>query len=133
MSENTNNNSQDKKGDKSIKPRFNSNWIFLILAVSIILFEVLFTGKQAQKATTSMIKDMIASKDIEKLVVVNKEQVEIFLTKTAVESGRYKDLPKPGTSFGVQVPKPHFTYNIGDISTFEPFIIEIQKNSGYTE
>lgn len=131
MSENTNNNSPEKKIDKNLKPRFNSNWIFLILVVSIILFEIVFTGKQTQKATTSMIKEMITNKDIEKLVVVNKEQVEIYLTKTAVESGRYKDLPKTGTSFGIQVPKPHFTYNIGDISTFEPFILEIQKNAGY--
>jgi AFG3 family protein len=34
---------------------------------------------------------------------------------------------------GLQVPKPHFTYNIGDISNFEPFIIETQKNAGYKE
>jgi cell division protease FtsH len=133
MAENTNKPGQDKNGDKNAKPKFNTNWIFLILAVSIILFEVIFSAKTSQKATTIMIKDMISNHDIEKLVVVNKDIAEIFLTNVAVESGRYKDLPKQGTGIGMQVPKPHFTFNIGDISSFEPFIIDTQKNAGYAE
>ena len=70
---------------------------------------------------------------MKKLVVVNKEQAEIYLKKEAVESGRYPKLPKPGTGFGMAVPKPQYTYNIGDISNFEPFIIEAQKSAGYTD
>ena len=33
----------------------------------------------------------------------------------------------------MSVPKPNYTYNIGDISTFEPFIMDAQKSAGYTE
>jgi AFG3 family protein len=133
MAENTNNPAPEKKGDKNSKPRFNSNWIFAILAVSMLLFNFLFTGSKVQKATTSMVKDMIANHDIEKLVVVNKDYMEIFLTKAGVESGRYKNLPKPGAGLGLQVPKPHFTYNIGDITNFESFLMDTQKNAGYEE
>ena len=133
MAQNSNKPSPNRKNDQSPRPRFNSNWIFAILAVSIILFEVLFTSRSAQKATTSMIKDMISNRDIEKIVVVNKDHAEIYLSAEAVNSGRYQDLPKPGGGMGLQVPKPHFTYNIGDISNFEPFIIETQKNAGYSE
>jgi AFG3 family protein len=134
MAEN-NNNSQgtEKKPDKSIKPRFNTNWIFLILAVSVILFQVFYGGKTVQKTTTSEIKQMIANRDIEKLTVVNKEQAEIYLKKEALESGRYPKLPKPGTGFGMSMPKPDFTYNIGDISNFEPFLLEAQKSANYTD
>jgi ATP-dependent metalloprotease FtsH len=80
-----------------------------------------------------MVKEMFVNHDIEKLVVVNKEQAEIYLTPEAVNSGRYENLPKPGGGLGLQVPKPQFTYNIGDISNFEPFILETQRNAGYTE
>lgn len=125
--------SPEKKIDKNAKPRFNSNWIFAILAVSLILFNVVFTGNSSQKATTNMIKDMIANHDIKSLVVVNKDQAEIYLTDEAIKSGRYTKLPKPGGSFGLQVPKPQFTYMIGDISSFEPFIIDTQKTAGYAE
>ncbi len=134
MAEDTNNGQgPEKKPDKSIKPRFNTNWIFAILAVSLILFQLFYSGKTVQKATTNEIKDMIANRDIEKLVVVNKDQARIYLKKSAVESGRYPKLPKPSTGFGMSVPKADFSYNIGDISNFEPFILEAQKNAGYSE
>ncbi len=133
MADNLNNTSSEKKNGKNTKPRFNSNWIFAILALSVILFEVVFTNKPTQKATTSMIKDMIANHDIEKIVVINKEVAEIYLTKDAVGSGRYPNLPKPGGGLGLKMPPPNFTYNIGDISNFETFLEDVQKNSGYTE
>jgi ATP-dependent metalloprotease FtsH len=128
-----NNTTPDKKSDKNPKMRFNTNWIFAILAISFILFEIMLGGKSAKKATTNMIKDMIARHDIEKIVVINKDQAEIYLTSDAVKSGRYPDIQKPGGNMGLQVPKPQFTYNIGDISNFEPFIIEAQKSAGYVE
>ena len=131
MTENNNKKVPDK--NTSGKPKFNTNWIFAILAVSIILVEILFSGKSSQKATTNMLKDMIANRDIESMIVVNKEQAEIYLKDTAVESGRYENLPKPGSGVGLRVPKPHFIYNIGDISNFEPFLIETQENAGYEE
>ena len=133
MTQNTNKPVPDKKGDKNAKPRFNSNWIFAIIALSFILFEVFFSRNVTEKATINMIKEMIAKHDIEKLVVVNKDLAEIYLTSEAVSSGRYENLPKPGGGMGLQVPKPHYIYNIGDISNFEPFIIELQKNAGYND
>jgi len=133
MSENNNNKQEPAKTpDKNSKPRFNTNWIFAILAVSIILFQFLFTGKTLQKATKNEIKEMIARHDIEKIIVVNRDQAEIYLTNIALESGRYPKHSKPGTGLG-SMPKPDFTYNIGDISSFEPFIIDSQLSSGYSE
>jgi len=139
MAENNNNNNNnnsadtDKKNSKNVKPRFNTNWIFAILAASIILFEIIFSGNSSQKATTGMVKDMISHHDIDQLIVVNKEIAEIYLTQEVVESGRYENLPKPGGGMGLQVPKPHYTYNIGDISNFEPFFLETQRDEGYEE
>jgi cell division protease FtsH len=133
MAENNNSPGQGKKIDKNAKPKFNSNWIFAILAISLIIFQVVNIGKTSQKATTSMIKEMISNKDIDKIIVVNKDQAEIYLRKEAIESGRYPNLPKPKEGMGFSVPKPDFIYNIGDISNFEPFLLETQKNAGYLE
>ncbi|MFH0843772.1 MAG: ATP-dependent zinc metalloprotease FtsH [Bacteroidota bacterium] len=132
MTEKSNKTTPDRN-DKNTRQRFNTNWIFAILAVAIILFEILFSGKAVQKATTSMIKDMFVNHDIEKLIVVNKDQAEIYLTKEAIDSGKYPDLPKSGGGMGFQAPKPQYTYNIGDISNFEPAILETQKNAGYQD
>ena len=134
MAENSNINQEtEKKPDKNLKPRFNTNWIFAIVAVAIILFSVFSNGRAIPKTTKNEIKDMISKHDIEKVVVVNKDLAEIYLKKGAIESGRYPDLAKPGNSFGISEPKPSFTYNIGDNTSFEPFLLDAQKSSGYNE
>jgi cell division protease FtsH len=127
-----NNETQGKKPDKIPKPRFNSNWIFAILAISLIAFQVFYGGKPVPKTTKSEIKTMIANRDIDKIIVVNKEYAEIYLKKEAVDQGKY-GVQKPSNGFGMSAPKPNFTYNIGDISNFEPFVIDSQKNAGYTD
>ena len=122
------------KIDPNLKPRFNSNWLFAILAIAFIAINFMYTGKTVQKTTTGDIKEMIANRDIEKIVIVNKETAEIFLKSEALESGRYPKVPKPSSGFGAAAtPKPHFTYNIGDVSNFEGFFTETQKSSGYDE
>jgi len=135
MAENDNKNQgPGKSPDKNLKPKFNSNWIFAILAITFIAINLFYGGKTAPKAQTRDLKEMIANKDIEKIVVVNKEIAEIYLKKEAVESGRYPNLPKNnGGRMGLGVPKPNYTYNIGDITTFQPFILDEQKNAGYEE
>lgn len=119
MADNNNDNNQGsgKKPDKLPKPRFNSNWIFAILALSLIIFQVFYGGKPAPKTSKGQIKEMITDRDIEKVVVVNKEFAEIYLKKEAVESGKYPDVQKPTNGFGMAAVKPSYTYNIGDIST----------------
>lgn len=134
MAENTNNNNQEKKPDKVPKPRFNSNWIFAVLIFSIVIFQFFYAGKNAPKTSKGKIKEMIENRDVDKIVVVNKEFAEIFLTSEAIESGKYPDIPKPGSGIGMSTaPKPSYTYNIGDIATFEPFVLDTQKEAGYTD
>jgi AFG3 family protein len=134
MTENTNNSQPpDKKPDKNLKPRFNTNWIFAVLAVSLILFSLFNNTKEVQQATISEIKEMIKSRDIEKIYIVNKEQAEIYLKKEALESGRYPKLPKPGTGFGFSAPKPNYIITIGDLSSFISDFKEYQKSAGYID
>lgn len=134
MADNMNNTTPDKKNDKNARPKFNSNWIFAILAISIILFEILFNNKSTQKASTAMIKEMVANRDIEKIMVVNNEIAEVYIKAEAKKTGRYPNLSKPGgTGLGLKVQGPDFTYKFGDISNFETFLTDIQKKEGYTD
>jgi AFG3 family protein len=131
MAEDNNiNQNPEKKTDKNLKPRFNTNWIFAIVAISILVFQIMYSGKSIPKATTNQIKDMIARRDVEKIVVVNKDKAEIYLKKEAIDSKRYPDLPKQGNGFGLSAPKPNFTYNIGDLSKFETLLVDTQKGAG---
>lgn len=125
------NGSIGKKPDKVPKPKFNSNWIFGILAISLIVFQLFYGGKPVPKTTKGEIKNMLANREIEKITVVNNKVAEIYLKKDALE--KHPDIPKPGGGFGISAPKPNYTYTIGDISNFEPFIIETQEEAGYTD
>ncbi|MDY0097753.1 MAG: ATP-dependent zinc metalloprotease FtsH [Bacteroidales bacterium] len=136
MAENNNNKGTDNKSDKNLKPKFNSNWIFAILAISFIAIQLIYSGKSTPKALTRDLMEMISNRDIERLVVVNKEMAEIYLTKEALQSDRYPGISGNGgggMGLGVGNQKPHYTYNIADISTFEPFFLEEQKKAGYSD
>ena len=134
MAEDNNiNQGPDRKLDKNQKPKFNSNWIFAILALSILIFQVMYGGRTVQKATTNELRDMIIHHDIDKILVVNKDVAEIYLKKEAISSGRYPKLDKGGNGLGLSAPKPNYSINIGDLSKFEQFLTDTQKGAGFEE
>ncbi len=128
--EDNTNQGTDKKADKTLKPRFNSNWIFAIIALSILAFQFIFNGKPDEKITTGELKEMLANRDVENIVVVNKDYAEITIKDAAVKAGKYPKLPKQGTNFGLSTAKPVLIYNIGDQSKFESLIYDTQKAAG---
>jgi ATP-dependent metalloprotease FtsH len=134
MAEDNNvNQNPEKKTDKNIKPRFNTNWIFAIVAVSILAFQFLSMGKTIPEVTMGQIKEMIERRDIEKIIVVNKEKAEIYLKKEAIDTKRYPNLGKPGNGMGLSAPKANFTINIGDLSTFLTQLVDAQKSAKYED
>jgi AFG3 family protein len=131
MAEDNNNMSPEKKIDKNAKPRFNTNWIWAILLGSVLLFEVVLGKKPIPKTTKNAIIGMIENHDIKRLVIINNQQAEIYLTDAAVISGRYTDLAKQPKGIGLQVPKPHYSYKFGDEQNFEDFLNTTQVSAGY--
>ena len=123
----------EKLDNKNPKPRFSSSWIFLIIALSFLVVNFMYSGKSAEKTSMGDIKEMIKHRDIEKVIIVNRKDAEIFLKNEVL--GRYPNVPKPGYGFGAisAADKPHFTFNIGEIGKFEKDFEEFQRNSGYEE
>ena len=133
MSDNLNiNQGPEKKIDKNTKPKFNSNWVFAILAVILIAFQFMFSNTTIKSTDQKAIVQMIINHDIDKVIVINKERAEIYIKKEALESGRYPDIPKPKGMALTQV-KPNFYYNLASIELFEEFIKKAQLDAGYAE
>ena len=82
------------KNDKKLKPRFNTNWFFFVLLLAFIAIQVLFSGKYTKKASQKDIEEMIINHDIEKVVVVNKEQAEIYIKPEKLKEKRYSDFAR---------------------------------------
>jgi cell division protease FtsH len=122
----------NNKTDKNAKPRFNANWFFVILLLTFIAYNILFTGKYTQKADQRMIEEMVIHHDIEKVVVVNDEQAEIYIKPDSLKSGRYPQFAEH-KSFGLQAPRPQFYHTFGTVELFQKFFDDAQDKAGYTE
>lgn len=130
MAENKETNTENKN-DKNTKPKFNSNWIFAILIISVFGLQFLFSGKTTQKAGQREVEKMVVNRDIEKVVVVNKDRAEIYLKPEALKSGRYPDFEET-KSLGLQPPKPQYYHTFGTVELFEEFFSDVQTKSAYT-
>jgi len=124
--------SKAKKNDKNLKSRFNTNWFFFILLLAFIVIQVLFSGKYSKKASQREIEEMIIGHDIEKVVVVNKEQAEIYLKPEALKEEKYSDFAKQ-KGFGIQPPRPQYYHSFGTVELFEEFFASMQEKAGYTQ
>jgi len=132
MSEDKNiNDNEAKKGTPAGRPKFNSNWIWGLLAIGFLAVNFLYTGKTTKNVTQGELREMLINRDIEKIVVENKDKADIYLKPEIIELKKYPDAmaPKGGLS---TIPKPQFFHRFGTVELFETFLKETQTEAGYT-
>jgi AFG3 family protein len=124
---NTNKKSDPKNQNKKPgtgKPHFNPYWMFGAIALILIAMQFMNFGGSAEKITRQRFeREMLANNDVERVVVVNKERAEVYLTEQARSQGKYDDAPSGGMNSG-----PQYYFNIGDVETFENQLAEAQKD-----
>lgn len=137
MAENNNNEKPGQQGkapgDQDNKPKFNLSWVLVAAAVAMIGIQLIYGGSSVSKIEQwRELEQMIERRDIIKIVVVNKEFAQIFLTPDAINSGRY---PKASTGnmFSGVGSSPNFIYNFATVELFEQSLNETQKQAGYQE
>ena len=98
------------------KGKFNFYWIYAIMF--FIIFIIYFTGFDdgAKKTDWPQLKEMLASDDIEKIIVVNKDKVEIYIKEDILKNdSKYEDVRPSGFSSG----GAQFYMHISDAKGFE--------------
>lgn len=113
------------------KPKFNSWWIYGIIAVLLIGFQFFGSGNFAhtKKASTSELQEYLRNGDIKKiLVITNTRQAKIFLTEEALKKEVHKDVADQPFSLA-NTATPQYVVNYGDQQNFENEINEIKKNN----
>ena len=96
MKENKNT-KKESRSSKNEDGGFNPYWIYAILGVLLVVSLFLsggFGGADDKKITQNQfVKEMLLADDVERVVVVNDKQVEIYLKKEVIENNeKYKDL-----------------------------------------
>ncbi len=120
---------QDKTDNK--KPRFNIYWIYAIIALAFIFINFLSPSGSPEEINMADFKNNMLSKgDVEKVIVVNKETVEVYIKPSKIGTGRYID----NTSGGFfKQQKPNFLFKIGSVESFEKQMAEAQEGIPETE
>ncbi len=127
MAINNNNKRKDPKKSRdpdSGKPKNSTTWI-LYLLLALVLGQALFyfNGSQAEEISwTRFRQNMLGSGDVERIVVVNKEKAEVYLSKEALSKGRYSEVDSTASG-------PHYVFNIGSLETFEQSVHDAQEES----
>ncbi len=122
-------NQQDKGGNVTPKgrknnPKFSIYWIWAgLLFILIMTYLVNWDTGAAKKISPGEIKDMLASGDIKRIVLVNKETAEFYLNPERMDDAKYKEIKETVPAKG-----PHFTYTITSPESFERLVEEAQKD-----
>jgi len=120
---------------KSKPPRLNFNlyWVYAILMFGIV-FIYYFSdySNQPRNVNPSRFYSWVKSGDIDKVVVVNKEVVNVYIREKSLEKPEFKAVPRK--SFGNSTNEgPHYYFEIGDVGSFKSDIEKAQKDLPETE
>jgi len=115
----------NNKKTPDLKPKFNINWLYGLVAV---LFISSFFFKNSDLSTknisTRKFETILQSSDVSKIVIVNKSIAQIFIKKDKLNKADYK---KQTESPFFSSNSPIFSIQIGDLQNFENNLKSSQK------
>ena len=118
-----------KKKNNPKQINFNQYWIFGTIAIIFLILNIFSSsGNMGSISTTpSKFFEFAANGDIEKIDIINKREVLVYLSRDA----RIKDEHKSSTSnsiFSVSSRNPNYKFEFGDLQNFENNLSKINKN-----
>ena len=106
FAESTENTAKEKKPVEKLKEKlpkkpklpknsFNFYWVYAIILVVFVAMTFFDFNSSSQKTNWQDFETkMLRSGDVEKLVVINKENAEVYIKQAALIKEQYKDVPK---------------------------------------
>jgi cell division protease FtsH len=106
--------------DGSNRPKLNFNiyWVYGAILLIILASTFLFGGSGAKKVGwTKFESEMLAVQEVDRLVIVNKSKVEIYITRDKLSDSKYNDVSKHSIGSGLNL-GPHYYFEISSIDQF---------------
>lgn len=124
-----NKNNQEQGDQKPNAPKFNTYWIYGIIALFLLglNFYSMSEGTQEQ-VSRKRLAEMIVAKDVERLVVVNNKQAQIRIKQRALEQKAdfYKDAERRSSLSGDNY---QYWQEIGSVDSFEEWLRNVQEEA----
>ncbi len=122
------------KDDKKLNKKINPYWIYgIIIAVflAIQIFSGGFGGSTGTQTRPAQFLDYLSKGDVAKVVIVNKREAKVYLTKEAKEQEIHKKT-KPNSILPSVTPVPNYKFEFGDLQNFEKQVNEIISANNLT-
>ena len=120
---------EKKRSAKSLLddgPKFNYFWVYAIIFVFIVIsFNMSFFAENVQKSNMNNLREMLANQDVDKVVIVNEKQAEVYLKDSSLTKAAYKKIAR--TRFGSVNKGPHYNLTVPSNDAFDKFITEFYK------
>ncbi len=120
-----------KPGMSGGKPDGGKNryWIYIVLLGVFLVFTFIDFGGGSKEITRDRFEnDLLVNGDIEKVIIVNKERVDVYIKPDKLADEKFNDISSSGP-LGFSVNKgPHYNFAIGDVETFERQFTEAQED-----
>jgi len=107
--------------DKEEKSKFNYNWIYAILAVLILgffIFSTFINNNSKEISYDQFFKMVLPTNDVDKINVVNKSYVEVYIKKDMKSKDLYKKTFKLTNNNIGMGEKPDFAFAILSVDQF---------------
>lgn len=119
---------ENQQGDKNpMKPKIGNYWVYIVITIALIAFTFIDFGPKAKQTNRSTFESqMVANRDVARIVIVNREKVNVYIKPDKLAEERHSQL-----SGGMGSPSsagPHYYFEIGDVETFERQLAEAQKS-----
>jgi AFG3 family protein len=110
----SNNNKKNEGGG------FNFYWIYGIILIALLALNFVDNTSVGPKKITfqKFENEMLQTKDIQRVVIVNKEIAEVYIKATSLTKPAYKNVNKKKNVFTGEY-EPQFQFNIGSIESFD--------------
>jgi cell division protease FtsH len=104
-----------------MKPKFNSYWIIGVILLVMIGLQFLSAGGGLKEIDSNRFFQILQDGDIEKLVIVNKEKVEVYIRAERLSDAAYEDIKtqKSNSVLGQAVPQYYFSIISQDVFVTE--------------
>ncbi len=104
------------------QPRRSWYWIYVAMLTAIFAISIFGNRQQVLPSSWHSVKEMIKAGEVDKIVVINKEVAEVYLTKEAIENLRKDESNKLLPRSGAQ-----FKFNIGSVDSFREDLDKAQE------
>ncbi len=111
------------------QPQFNQYWIFGSIILVFLLLNI-FSGDGSQSSTTttpSKFFEFASNGDVERIEIINKREVYVYLTRDARIKDEHKNSAKTSL-LSIASKTPNYRFEFGDLQNFENKLSQVNKD-----